>query len=157
MAVPRSRRAKILNNLKAQLETITVANAYATTVHTVTQNVKNWADTPEAETPVIYIIDNSTVAKYHPGKLLEWEWSVSLFTVMKNRSQEEMEELISDILECLYKNVTLADQTGTERTASGLRVENITTDGQFFSETEGSQLFRVDLQILYTNCVTDIR
>jgi hypothetical protein len=156
MPAPRSRRGQILLNLQAQLAKISVANGYTIDVKNVTQDLKNWTDTPEAETPVIYIIDNSTVPKYHPGKLLDWEWSVSLFAVMKNRSQAQMEELISDIMECLYKNVTLADDSGA-RTISHMRIENIVTDGQFFSQHEGSQLFRIDLQLIYTSCIDAIR
>jgi hypothetical protein len=155
MVVPRSRRAKILRNLQRQLETITTGNGYSITVNQVTMNLKNWHDTPAPETPIIYLIDNSTQPKYNPGKLLEWEWSVSLFTVMKDRSQIEMEEFISDILECLYKNVTLAFDG--ERTIAHLRIDNIVTDGQFFSEVEGSQLFRIDINLLYTGCIDAIR
>lgn len=157
MAAPKSRRAKIMVNLQKQLETITAGNGYSRSVHTVTTQVKNWEDTPAAETPVIYLIDNSTEPKYNAGKLLEWDWSMSLFCVMKDCSQVEMEEFISDVMECLYKNVTLADLTTGERTISHLRIENILTDGQFFATHEGSQLFRVDLSLIYTGCIDRIR
>jgi hypothetical protein len=153
----RSRRARILTNLQKQLQTITVANGYSRSVHTVTTDVKSWQDTPEAETPVIYIIDNQTNPKHHAGKLIEWEWSVSLFCVMKNRSQIEMEEFVSDVMECVEKNRTLADLTSGAREVSNTRVDGIVTDGQFFSVNEGSQLFRVDLTIFYTACVDAIR
>jgi len=130
--MPGSRRAKILTNLQRQLETITTTNGYSTAVNRVTTNLKNWHDTPAPETPVIYLIDNIAEPKYNPGKLIEWEWSVSLFVVMKDKSQIEMEDLVSDIMDCLYKNVTLAFDG--ERTISQIRIEKIVTDGQFFSE-----------------------
>ncbi len=156
MAAPTSRRARILTNLIAQLQTITAAGGYSRDVTKVTMHLRNWEDTPAAETPVIYVIDNATAPKYNPGKLLEWEWSVSLFVVMKNSTQMEMEYFISDVMECLGKNTTLADTSGL-KSVSQTHIANITTDGQFFSEIDGTQLFRLDLQLIYNACVDAIR
>jgi hypothetical protein len=155
-APPRSRRGKILQNLQRQLETITVDNGYANSVVKVTTNVKNWADTPEAETPIIYIVDDNTDYNYHAGKTVERSWFVDLYGVMKNKEQVDLEEFIADVEECLTKNQTLAfPETGG--IVSHIRIKNIVTDGQLFSEIEGSQLFKVTLQINYIACVTDIR
>lgn len=146
-----SRRGLILANLQRQLETITTGNGYSRTAYKVTTNVHNWHETPAAETPVIYIVDESTQPKYNAGKLLEFEWQVGLFTVMRDRTQLEMEDFVSDIVECLFKNVTLAFDD--VRAISHLRVLNIVTDNQLFSEIEGSQLFKITLELRYTSCV----
>jgi hypothetical protein len=150
-----SRRGQILVALQKQLETITTANDYSISVYKVTTAVKSWQDTPVAETPVIYIIDESTRPVYHAGKLNEFEWQVGLFVVMKDRTQVEMEEHISDIMTCLFKNVTLYDADTQTRTISHLRILNIVTDNQLFSEIEGAQLFKITLEIRYTACVGD--
>lgn len=151
MSDPRSRRARILIELINQLKTISVANGYANNVCDVTTVVKSWRTTPEAETPVLYVIDQNTQYLYGPTKTLQHEWTIGIFGVMKNKTQMEMEELIADIEECLFKNVTL------NHTISHLRILDITTDGQFFSEIEGSQLFEVKINFLYLGCVDNPR
>lgn len=156
MSEPRSRRAKILKNLQRQLETIKTTNGYAHSVNQVTTVVKSWRDTPEAETPVLYIVDQNTRYIYHAGKTLEHEWTIGIFGVMRNKSQLEMEELIADIEECLFKNVTLSFD-GARGPINHLRITDITTDGQFFSEIEGSQLFEVKISFLYVGCVDNPR
>jgi hypothetical protein len=156
MAEPRSRRARILKNLQRQLETITTANLYAHTVHKVTTHVRNWDETPAAETPCIYIVDETTNYLYNAGKLLEHEWFVALYGVMKQKSQLEMEEFIADIEECLNKNKTLGfpDSPGP---VAYMKIKNIITDNQLFSEVEGSQLFKVIVEIKYTGCIDNPR
>ena len=153
---PLSKRGKILNNLIRQLQTITPDNGYAQNVVEVTSNVKGWLDKVGAETPVLYIVDDNTVYTYHAGRLTEREWNVSIIGHMRDRLQTDMEELISDIETCLFKNVTLNfPETGA--TCSHLRITNIITDNQLFSEVEGSQLFRVNIVIRYTSPVDNVR
>lgn len=153
---PRSRRGKILVNLQRQLETITQDNGYSQNVVKVTTNVKNWSDTPEAETPIIYMVDEETDYQYRAGTTTERTWTVSLYGVMKNKEQTDLEEFIADVEECLTKNVTLTFDE-LRPVVSHIRIRNIVTDSQLFSEIEGSQLFKVTLQIHYIACITDIR
>lgn len=151
-----SRRGRILQALIKQLQTINKSDGYSTTVNEVSQNVKNWRDKPEAETPVIYVVDQRTQPKYNAGRLLEVSWYVDLFGYMRNRSQEEMEEFIADIELCLDKNRQLSFD-GERGLVNHHRVTDIVTDAQMFSEIEGSQLFCIKLEILYTRCVDDPR
>lgn len=152
----RSRRARILENLQRVLEGITKDNGYTTTVQKVTTAVKNWNDTTEPECPVLYLVDENTQYTYHAGKLTERIWTVGIYGVMKNKSQLEMEELISDIEEILVKNQRLHfdDSPGP---VSYSRVQNIITDNQLFSEIEGSQLFKMTITLNYVACVDQIR
>ncbi len=153
---PKSRRAKILMNLQRQLETITIANGYTRDVYRVTTAVKDWRSTPEAETPILYLVDSNTDYQYHAGKLTERTWSIDLYGVMRNQTQLDMEEFISDIEDCLQVNQRLAfPDTGA--VCAHHRIMNITTDNQLFSEIEGSQLFKISVNIIYTACVTNIR
>lgn len=153
---PKSRRGKILVNLQRQLETITQDNGYTQNVVTVTTNVKNWADTPEAQTPIIYIVDEATQYQYHAGTTTERTWTVALYGVMKNKEQTDLEEFIADVEECLTKNITLTFDE-LKPVVSHIRIREIVTDNQLFSEIEGSQLFKVTLDIKYIACITDIR
>lgn len=153
---PRSRRGKILVNLQKQLETITQANGYSQNVVKVTTAIKNWADTAEAETPIIYIVDESTLYQYRAGTTTERTWTVALYGVMKNKEQTDLEEFIADVEECLTKNVTLTFDE-LKPVVSHIRIREIVTDNQLFSEIEGSQLFKVTLDIIYIACITDIR
>lgn len=153
---PRSIRGRILNNLQRQLETITVANGYSQFVYKVTTDVKAWRDTPEAETPVLYLIDDITDYRYHAGRLTERAWTISVFGVMKNTSQMDMEELISDIEMCLQANVSLwFEDTG--KVLQHHRITGILSDNQLFSEIEGTQLFKINLEMIYTACVDAVR
>lgn len=152
-----SRRARILESLVRQLKTISTANGYAVSPRDVKTDVRGWAETPEAETPIIYVIDEDTVYNYRAGKTTEREWTISLYGVMKNSSQYVMEELISDIETCLFKNVTLSFDGQIPGPVSHMRITNIITDSQMFSQIEGSYLFKISLQILYVACVDNVR
>lgn len=152
----KSRRAKILNNLIRQLQTITVTNNYSRDVYKVTTDVKAWIDTPAAETPTVYVIDERTTPEYHAGKLLNWSWIIGLYGVMRNQTQLDMEEFIADVIECLTKNQRLAF-SDTGPVSAHFRVKEIATDSQLFSEIEGSQLFKISIEIIYTSCVDNVR
>jgi hypothetical protein len=152
MSEPRSRRARILKNLQRQLETITVANGYTIDVVKVTTDVKNWNDTSAAETPVLYLIDEHSTPTYAASRHVEWEWKVGVFGVMKDKSQLQMEELISDIMDCLFANATLSFDGIVPGPLAQVRIGDITTDNQLFSEIDGSQLFKVLLSLKYTAC-----
>jgi hypothetical protein len=156
MADVTSRRGRIIQALVKQLQTITTDAGYGTTVNEVSLNVTNWAAKPEAETPVLYIIDNRSQYKYNSSKLLEVSMFVSIFGFMRNRTQLEMEVLIADIEKCLDNNRTLSFD-GERQLINHHRFTDIITDGQFFSVSEGSQLFRMDVEILYTRCIDDPR
>lgn len=150
-----SRRGRILENLMAQLSTITKVNGYSEDTVEVSMNVRNWHERPAAECPVIFVVDESTTPIYHPTKTLEMEWQVALFAYMRDRTQIQMEEYISDIIQCLFRNVTLADTPGGTKSISHLRILNITSDNQMFSEIEGSQLFKITLNLKYMTCVDE--
>ncbi len=156
MAAPQSRRAKILKNLQAQLETITVEHGYTRDVYKVTMDVKGWRDTPEAETPTLYIVDDSTHYQYHAGRTTERTWTVSIFGVMRNCTQLELEEFISDVEVCLQANVTLY-MAESGKVIDHHRITGIVTDNQLFSEIDGTQLFKVTLDLIYTACVDNPR
>lgn len=157
MDTPKSRRARIMVNLERQLKTITKENGYAVDVVKVTTVVKNWNDVAEAETPILYIVDDDTVPIYGPSKHVEWEWRMGVFGVMKNKSQVFMEELISDVQDCVFKNGTLSFDGEIPGPAAQIRVMNIVTDNQLFSEIEGSQLFKITLAIKYSACADKAR
>ena len=155
-SVPASKRGKILMNLERQLKTITKDNGYTTNIYDATTKVKNWQDLSEAQTPTVFIVDETTKYLYHPGRLTERQWNIGLYGIMKNREQTEMEEFIADIETCLVANITLAFQD-TGRVCAHMRITNIITDNQLFSEIEGSQLFKVDLEIIYTTQIDQVR
>lgn len=157
MAEPRSRRGRILKNLKRQLETITVANGYVNNVQKVTFNARNWAEYPVAETPILFIVDDTTQYAYHAGKLTERTWDLGIYGFMRDKTQEEMEEFISDIEECLVKNITLTFDNIYPGPVAHMRIKNIITDGQMFAELEGSQLFKMTISVIYTACIDSIR
>lgn len=153
---PASKRGKIFQNLQRQLQTITTDNGYAQTVVEVSFNVKGWLDKVASETPVLYLVDTVTHYTYHAGRLTEREWTIAIVGHMRDRLQSDMEELIADIETCLFKNVTL-NFPDTGPTCSHMRVTNIVTDNQLFSEVEGSQLFRVEVMVRYTSPVDNVR
>lgn len=147
---PMSRRGRILKNLIRQLQTIRKDNGYATNVHNVTTEIRNWNDTPAAETPVIYVVDMDSNPQYHASRLTEWDWRIHLSGYMRDYSQIEMEELVSDIQDCLFKNGTLSFDGETPGPCAQIRIGTVATDGQLFREIDGSQLFTVQIVVKYT-------
>lgn len=153
----RSRRGNILRALQRQLESITTGNGYTHTLKTVTTAVKSWSSLTEPECPIVFIIDDETNYKYNPGTLGERSWTIQLMGVMKNETQIDMEELIADIEECLVSNERLRFADDAGQVCNHIRIKNIVTDNQLFSEIEGSQLFKVTLEVNYTVRITSIR
>lgn len=150
---PNSRRARILNNLVRQLQTIKTTDPlnYSRNIYDATTSVKTWAQTPESSTPMIYVIDEDTQIQYHAGTTLEMTWNISLYGVMKGTTQLDMEEFISDIMVCLSANARLSfEDTGPQ--ISHIRIRNIITDSQLFSEIENSQLFKMTVSLIYSPC-----
>lgn len=151
MSIPNSRRGKILNNLVRQLQTITTGNGYHRTVVEVTTTVTDWRSRPEVTTPVLFVCDSTTNYKYHAGKLTERIWTIDIYGVM-HVDQLEMESTVADIEQCLMANQRLAF-TDTGAVASYVRIMNIVSDGQLFSEISNLQLFKVTVDVNYVQCV----
>lgn len=149
--LPTAQRALILRNLQKQLRTITKADGYSANIYDASFDVKTWDQIPESETPMVYIVDENAQYTYHPGRLVEVTWDVSLFCIMKNRSQLEMEDFIADLDICLTKNAPLSfPETGP--VINHIRIKNIITDNQLFSQVDNSQLFKMTLSLIYTKC-----
>lgn len=148
--VPNSRRGRILKNLLRQLATISKENGYATDLVRATTNIKNWDQTTAAETPVVYVVDMDSNPQYHASKLTEWEWRINLTGLMRDKSQIEMEDLVADIQDCLFKNITLSFDGEIPGPCSQIRIGTIATDGQLMNEIDGSQLFTIQIQVKYT-------
>lgn len=138
-----------MNNLVRQLNTIKIAGGYSRDIVEATTNVKTWTQIPEANTPVIMVVDENSPHTYHAGTYVEITWNIALYGVMKNQSQLDMEEFITDIETCLAANAPLAF-TDTGAVVSYIRVRDIITDNQLFAEIEGSQLFKVMIALTYT-------
>lgn len=147
-----SRRGKILENLIRQLQTITTANGYVNNVHTVTTAVTDWRNKPKAETPIIFVVDESTRYDYSPGRLTERTWTLGLYVIMRNSTQSQLEEFITDIELSLNANQRLAfDDTGA--VCAHHRIRNIVTDNQLFSLIDGTQMANITIELIYTQCV----
>lgn len=148
---PNSQRAKILNNLQRQLLTITQANGYSRNIYDATMFVKTWAQVAEAETPVIYIVDEDTAYKYGEGRFITVTWNIALYIVMKGATTLDLEEFISDVDTCLVANAPLGF-SDTGPVISYIRIKNIITDNQLFAEIEQSQLAKITVALTYTKC-----
>lgn len=149
-AKPMSRRGRILVNLVRQLSTIRKENGYGTDVVNVTTEIQNWDLTAEGDTPVIYIVDQQATPQYNPSRLTEWTWTIALTGLMKNKSQLDMEAMVADIQDALFKNITLSFDGEIPGPCSQIRIADVVTDGQFMRELDGSQLFTVKIQVKYT-------
>ena len=116
-------------NLERQLKTITKTNNYSHDVYDVTTNVRDWRSAPEAETPLVFLVDESTNYIYHAGKLTERIWTIGIYVVMRNSTQGDLEEFLTDIEQCLQENQTLYfSDTGS--VCSHHRIMNIVTGKQ---------------------------
>jgi hypothetical protein len=139
-----SKRIRVLEALRLILATITKDNGYLTDVMEVSYDVKSWRDKSVGQTPVIYLVDDTTFLVTHAGCIREYQWMVRLFGVIRERTIIEFEQFMADVEEAIYDNNTLFGQ------ANLMRVENISTDNQLFSEIDGTHLFEMETKILYT-------
>lgn len=152
-----SRRGRIWDNLIRQLQTITHANGYDSEPAKVTTATPNWNDLRADETPLLVVIDNSQQFNYHAGRLNERVWSLDIFGIMRGQTQDDMEVLLADIEDCLMANVTLTFDNVQPPVCSHIRIRNIVTDRQMFYADEQSQLFKVTIDVIWTNSIQAIR
>jgi hypothetical protein len=141
-----SKRARLLEAMRLILETITTGRGYSKTVCEVSYDVKGWETKSEDQTPVIYIIDDTTDITRHAGCIREYRWRVRLYGVFKggDNSIVDLEKFISDIEQCIYDNNTLASEVNK------MEIDQITTDNQLFSVQQDSHLFEIVVTIEYT-------
>ena len=151
-AIP-SQRARILEAIRLILSTITTGRGYSKTVCEVGYDVKGWQTKSEDQTPVIYIIDDTTDITRHAGCVREYRWRVRLYGVFKggNNSIIDVEKFITDIEQCIYDNNSLAAEVNK------VEVDSIATDNQLFSVQQDTHLFEIVLLVEYTRQARDAR
>jgi len=143
----KSRRAKILTALHGILELVKKSNGYNHTLQNVSFDVRGWDTVVEAETPIVFIVDDKTSSiKRHAGRQREYIWQIRLFGIVKERTLVEFEEIITDIEECIENNYTLAG------TVSKVEINQVVTDNQLFSEKDGTHLFEIEIAAEYIRC-----
>ena len=140
----RSKRMRILKALELILATIDKNRGYASNIIEVSFDVALWRDKSNGETPIIFIVDDTTNITRHAGCVREYAWRVRLFGVVRDADIIDFEEHIADVETCLYDNNTLAGQVAK------VEVDEIITDNQLFSELEGTHLYEMILSIEYT-------
>ncbi|MDZ4810753.1 MAG: hypothetical protein SGI96_21160 [Bacteroidota bacterium] len=139
-----SKRMRILEAMRLLLREVKVENGYKTEIMEVSYDVKMWRDKSIGQTPVVYIIDDTSNLVTHAGHIREYVWNIRLFGVIREKTIVEFEEFISDMETAIYDNNTLFGQCNL------VRVREISTDNQLFSELDGTHLFEMNAEVLYT-------
>ncbi len=139
-----SKRARLLLAMKRLLETIKSSRGYNTDVTEVSFDIRGWQAKSTPETPIIYIIDDTTDIKRHAGSIREHKWIIRLFGVVREMDFIAFEKFISDVEEALKDNNTLFGQCNM------MEVIEISTDNQFFSELTGNHLYEIVVEVLFT-------
>lgn len=140
----RSKRMRLLRSMQLLLQTITKSRGYNTDIVEVSFDVKSWRDKSGPQTPVAYIIDDTTILRKHAGCIREYEWTLRIFGVVREKTIQEFEEFISDIEEAIYDNNTLFGE------ANLMWIPEITTDNQLFSGLDGTHLFEAATSVAFT-------
>lgn len=148
-----SKRARILEAMRLILQTITTIKGYSESVCEVSYDVKGWQEKSEDQTPVIYIIDDTTEITKHAGCIREYEWRVRLYGIYRggDNSIIDVEKFITDIEQCIYDNNTLASQVNK------MEILTVTTDNQLFSVQQDTHLFEIVVGVEYTRKARDAR
>lgn len=140
----KSKRHRIMYAMQKLLKTVDQAHGYNQNIYDCTFDVKGWRDKAAHESPTVYVIDDTTILKTHAGCVREYEWTLRLFGVVREKSIQEFEEFMSDVEEAIYTNNTLFGECNL------MRIPEITTDNQLFSGLDGTHLFEVVCTVLYT-------
>ncbi len=136
--------------LQSMLQLVKKANGYNHTVQNVSFDVRGWDDVIEAETPIIFIVDDRTEnIKRYAGRGREYVWNIRLFGIVKERTFIEFEEIITDIEKCIEDNQQLVGLI------SKMEVDQVVTDNQLFSEKDGTHLFEIEVKVEYIRCLGD--
>lgn len=147
-----SRRAKIMVAIREYLKLITRDNGYSHSLQNVTFDVRSWDTVVEAETPIVFVVDDKTIdIVRHAGKMREYTWMIKLFGIVKNKTLIEFEEVISDIEDCIENNFNLGG------IVTKIEIDQVVTDNQMFSEKEDTHLFDIELSVEYIRCHGDPR
>lgn len=144
-----SRRARIMESLRLILDTLKISNGYTQDVCEVSYNVKGWKDKAEAETPVIYIIDDTTHIVRHAGCIREYVWTIRLYGLFRQGGIIDLEQWLSNVEQCILDNTSMAGQVNKTE------VVQIVTDNQLFSVQNETHLFEMVLNMEYTRKYDD--
>jgi len=144
-----SRRARIMESLRLLLNTLTLDKGYSQDICEVSYDVKGWKDKSEDQTPVIYIIDDTTQITRHSGCIREYIWTIRLYGLFRQGGIVDLEKWLTDIEQCIVDNTTMAGQVNKTE------VVQIITDNQLFSVQNETHLFEVILNMEYTRKYTD--
>lgn len=103
-------RQLIIDNIKTTLESITVANGYKTTVHTVEILVENWETVGGNERPWIGFKPNSQTIETMPFNTMRARLPFSLVahvnTASKALTKTALDNLHDDIIAALLSDIT---------------------------------------------------
>ena len=142
----KSKRGRIMEGLRLIFEkSITKANGYTVNLDEATFNVRGWRDRNSYNTPVIYIVDDNQVRSRNAGCGRTYDWTLQVYTHYYGEDLIAFEEFIADVEECIDDNNSIAGQINK------MEVENIISDGQFFSseDTEDHHLAQMTIGITY--------
>lgn len=140
----KSKRFRLMEAMRLLMESVTITNGYNTNVIEVSFDVKSWRDKSAPQTPVVYIIDDFTKITKHAGCVREYEWTIRLFGVCREKSMQEFEEFIADLEEAIMTNNSLFGEVNL------MWVPEITTDNQMFSEFDGTRLYEMTVVLAFT-------
>ena len=146
-----SKRARIMEALRLILTTIHTKRGYSQTVCEVTYDVKGWDSKSEEQTPVLYIIDDTTSIVRHAGCIREYTQNIRVYGVYRQGDILKFEEFIADVEQCIYDNNTLLSEVNKTE------INQITTDNQLFSVQNDTHLFEMVVSVEYTRKAREAR
>ena len=146
-----SKRAQIMESLRLTLETIKKKRGYDNDLCEASYDVKGWDAKSEDQTPLLYLIDDTTSVVRHAGCIREYTWNIRLYGVYRQGDMLAFEEFISDVEQCIYDNNTL------NSLVNKCEVISITTDNQLFSAQTDTHLCEIVCAIEYTRKARNAR
>lgn len=140
-------RQLIVSNLKTTLETITVANGYKSTLHTVQILAKSWLQVPQVIRPWMGVVPQETRYQYLPAGLIRSTFHIDLIAHVANGTYDEKRERLSNLVDDVFAAVSV-DTTRNGNAISTTISETDTDEGD--PETDGTLVIKLDVVYMRT-------
>tara|TARA_R110000824_G_C15230416_1_gene678495 strand:+ start:1178 stop:1633 length:456 start_codon:yes stop_codon:yes gene_type:complete len=143
-------RTSILSNVATTLATITTGNGYNTTVETVENEAKTWADVPDSQKPWVGYVPTSETLEYLPGNQIRVVLPIDIICHVVGQTASSRSTLLNNLLDDVI--AALSVDTTRASYAISTTVANVDTDeGAPGATGQGSMVLNIEVAFMRTS------
>ncbi len=143
-------RTSILSNLSTALSTITTGNGYNTTVATVENEAKTWADVPDSQKPWVGYVPIAEVMQFLPGDQVRVELPLDIICHVVGNTNADRSTKLNNLLDDVIAALNV-DTTRGSNAISTTVLSADTDEGAPGAVGQGSMVLRIEVAFMRTS------